>query len=53
MHIWGSLALHPLTLPIAEQVAHAIVSSVRYGMTVYGAVIQPTVDDFKFLLDHL
>ena len=53
MHIWGGLALHPMTLPIAEQVAHMVSTSLRYGYAVYGAVLQPTVDDFRFLLSHL
>lgn len=53
MHVWGSFALHPMTLPIAEQVGYAVVSSVRYSLTMYGAVIQPTLQDYKFLFDHL
>lgn len=53
MHIWGSLALHPLTFPVAEQVAHATILSGKYTLAVYGAVFKPTVEDFMFLFAQL
>lgn len=53
MHIWGSLILHPVGIPISDQVNAGAVMVFRYLTTVYGAVLQPTVEDFIFLLEHL
>jgi len=53
MHIWGFITLHPLTFPIADQVMSTAAMAGRYSLTVYGAVLKPSVEDFKFLFEHL
>lgn len=53
MHIWGSIVMHPLTYPIADQMMALIGMSCKYTVAVYGAVLQPTVEDFKFLFDQI
>jgi len=52
MHIWGSIVLHPMTFPIADQFNMVLAMSCNYTYTVYGAVLKPTVEDFIFLLQH-
>lgn len=53
MQIWGSFALHPMTFPVADQVASLIVLGCKYSLVLYGAVLKPTVEEFHFLLEHL
>lgn len=53
MHIWGYIVLHPTTLPIADQFNAGVVMLIRHSLIVYGAVLKPTVEDFKFLFEHL
>jgi len=53
MHIWGSLIIHPLTVPIADEIAHSIGMACRLVGGVYSIVLQPTVDDLVFLYKHL
>lgn len=53
MHLWGYIVLHPTTLPISDQITSGIVMVGGYLTTVYSAVLQPTVEDFIFLFEHL
>lgn len=53
MHLWGFIVVHPLTLPIADEVAHTAVMLSRLLGTVYGSVLQPTVEDVLFIVRHL
>lgn len=53
MHIWGLIVLHPITFPMADQLGAVMGSVCRYSTVVYGAMLQPSVEDFKFLFDHL
>jgi len=52
MHIWGPIIIHPMTLPIADQIASFVVMSAKYTVTVYGAVLKPTIEDILFLMEH-
>lgn len=53
MHIWGPILLHPMTVPIADQLNLALVSGCKYTLTVYGAVLKPVLEDLHFLFAHL
>lgn len=53
MHIWGFIVLHPITFPITDQLACGMNVVCRYTAVVYGAVLEPSVEDFKFLFEHL
>lgn len=53
MHIWGQIALHPMTFPIAGEIAHCFVLVGRFTLVMYGAVLQPTVEEFIFIVRHL
>ena len=53
MHIWGSFALHPLTFPVADQLAALIGGSSQYLLAMCGATLKPMIEDFQFLFDHL
>jgi hypothetical protein len=53
MHIWGAIILHPLAVPIADQLSSVLGCSCKHFFVVYGAVFRPTVDDLRFICNHL
>jgi len=53
MHIWGAFVLHPLSIPIADQLAAVAGSGCKYFFLVCGAVVKPTVEDLIFIMNHL
>lgn len=53
MHIWGHIVLHPMSVPIADQFMFYLFMGCRYTTVVYVAVLKPTLEDLKFLLDHV
>lgn len=53
MHIWGPIFLHPLSLPVADQLTFFMAVGCRYTTVVYVAVLKPTWDDLVFLADHI
>lgn len=53
MHIWGYIVLHPTTVPVADQFNAGVVMMIKYTTLVYCAVLKPTVEDFRFLFEHI
>lgn len=53
MHIWGSFVLHPMTYPVADQMASLLGMTGKYMLVMCGAMLKPTVEDFQFLFDNL
>lgn len=53
MHIWGFVVLHPITLPVGDQLMMGIGIVSQYTAVVYGAVLKPSVEDYMFLFEHL
>lgn len=53
MHLWGAIILHPLSLPLADQLTAALGLTCKHFFVVYGAVFRPTVDDLIFICNHL
>lgn len=52
MH-FGFLTVHPITIPIGNELAFAITSVINQGMLLYSGVVQPELDQLKEIIQLL
>lgn len=49
MH-FGFLTVHPVTVPLGNELSLAITSAVHYGSVMYSGVLRPELDQLRQIL---